>query len=283
MEKLDTYNLGQIAVCNSLDAVAFVPISSAESVVVSSNSSVTVLTQSVTTSSSCMVATLLPLQSLYLLLFKLSTPRGTLFQLRMPCCHRQVLFLRQVRLLLCLQFSCPLSHCRACPPFWMPRPMHCCRLALVFPSRYLPPSATAQQGRWPFLVPSFVNTSVMPIASHSIAMRFSAPPLISVHVTSSSSSPGWPASTGSSSLPSFQQPFVVGPGFSPIPAKLVAQIVLGEFLDLSDLLSANMAQQDPEPQLLLDGRVVLILPHQNVINDVLRTLHLGLRCLQSTP
>lgn len=35
------------------------------------------------------------------------------------------------------------------------------------------------------------------------------------------------------------QPFVVGPGFSPVPAKLVAQIVAGKYVDLSDLLSLN--------------------------------------------
>ena len=35
-----------------------------------------------------------------------------------------------------------------------------------------------------------------------------------------------------------QQPFVVGPGFSPVPAKTVNQIVSGKFVDLSDLLSA---------------------------------------------
>ena len=118
-------------------------------------------------------------------------------------------------------------------------------------------SATAQQGRWPFLDPSFVNTFVTPITSHSTAMRFSALPPISANVASSSGSFGLPAPNGSSSLPSFQQVFVVSPGVSPIPAKLVAQIVLGKFVDLSDLLSVNVAQQDPELQLLLDGRVVL--------------------------
>ena len=58
-------------------------------------------------------------------------------------------------------------------------------------------------------------------------------------------------------LPVVDQPFVVGPGFSPVPAKLVSQIVAGKYVDLSDLLAVNLVQKDPEPQLLLDGRLVL--------------------------
>jgi len=58
-------------------------------------------------------------------------------------------------------------------------------------------------------------------------------------------------------LPVVDQPFVVGPGFSPVPAKLVAQIVAGKYVDLSELLAVNLVQKDPEPQLLLDGRLVL--------------------------
>jgi hypothetical protein len=57
-----------------------------------------------------------------------------------------------------------------------------------------------------------------------------------------------------------QQPFVVGPGFSPVPPKLVSQIVAGKYVDLSDLLAANLVRSDPEPQLLLDGRLVLTTP-----------------------
>jgi len=50
---------------------------------------------------------------------------------------------------------------------------------------------------------------------------------------------------------------MVGPGYSPIPAKLVSQIIAGKFVELSDLLSMNVSQAEPEPQLLFDGRVVL--------------------------
>jgi len=53
------------------------------------------------------------------------------------------------------------------------------------------------------------------------------------------------------------QPFVVRPGFSPVPAKLVVQIVAGKFIDLNELLSATLQLKQPEPQLLLDGHLVL--------------------------
>ena len=41
-------------------------------------------------------------------------------------------------------------------------------------------------------------------------------------------------------LPVVDQPFVVGPGFSPVPAKLVSQIVAGKNIDLSKLLAVNL-------------------------------------------
>lgn len=51
---------------------------------------------------------------------------------------------------------------------------------------------------------------------------------------------------------------MVGPGFPPIPAKLIAAITSGKFVEQEDLLSSNLASpQDDEQQLLLDGRVVL--------------------------
>ena len=57
--------------------------------------------------------------------------------------------------------------------------------------------------------------------------------------------------------PIADQPFVVGPGFSPVPVKLVSQIVAGKYIDLSKLLPANLQLKEPEPQLMLDGRLVL--------------------------
>ena len=69
-----------------------------------------------------------------------------------------------------------------------------------------------------------------------------------------------PSVGGISSLaqtPILQQPFVVGPGFSLVPAKLVSQIVAGKFVELHELLSTNLVLNEPEPQLLFDGRLVL--------------------------
>ena len=39
------------------------------------------------------------------------------------------------------------------------------------------------------------------------------------------------------------------PGVSPVLAKLVSQIVAGKYVDLCDLLPANLHVKEPEPQL----------------------------------
>ena len=62
---------------------------------------------------------------------------------------------------------------------------------------------------------------------------------------------------GSSSSPIFQQPFVVVPGFSLIPAKTVSQILASKFVDLSDLLPVNIVQHEPELHVYLDGHLVV--------------------------
>ena len=47
------------------------------------------------------------------------------------------------------------------------------------------------------------------------------------------------------------QTFMVGPGVSPVPVKLVSQIVAGKYVDLCELLPANLQVKEPEPQLQL--------------------------------
>jgi len=42
-----------------------------------------------------------------------------------------------------------------------------------------------------------------------------------------------------------------------VPGKLAAQIVAGKYIDLSELVAVNLVQKDPEPQLLLDDRLVM--------------------------
>ena len=109
----------------------------------------------------------------------------------------------------------------------------------------LPTSASsASQGRPSYVVPSFIST--FPISSPAVSL-----PSCALGPSSSSSV------SSLSSLPALQQPFVVGPGFSPIPAKLVGQTVAGKFVDLSELLSSNIASAEPEPQLYFEGRLVL--------------------------
>ena len=51
---------------------------------------------------------------------------------------------------------------------------------------------------------------------------------------------------------------MVGPGFSPVPAKLVSRC--WEFVELHQLLPSNIVLNEPEPQLLFDGRLVLTSP-----------------------
>ena len=93
-------------------------------------------------------------------------------------------------------------------------------------------------------MPSFIST--FPTSSPAVSL-----PLCAFGTSSSASV------SSLSSLPALQQLFVVGPGFSPIPAKLVGQIVAGKFVDLSELLSLNIASAEPEPQLYFEGWLVL--------------------------
>ena len=44
---------------------------------------------------------------------------------------------------------------------------------------------------------------------------------------------------------SVMPPFVVGPGVSPVPAKLVSQIVAGNYFDLCHPLPANLQVKEP--------------------------------------
>ena len=104
------------------------------------------------------------------------------------------------------------------------------------------------QGRPNFSVPSFLSTFASPCSVASSA--FTGGVSLAASSVATSSGLGF-------SLPILQQPFVVGPGFSPIPAKTVNQIVAGKYIDLSDLLSVNIVQREPESQVFLDGRLVV--------------------------
>ena len=110
-------------------------------------------------------------------------------------------------------------------------------------------------GKSPVVVPSFMNTFSTANALPALPAMLNA----SSNVTGSMSTSNVSAIPSVSSImPTLYQPFVVGPGYSPIPAKLVSQIVTGKFIDLNDLLPANLAPvTESEPQLMLDGWLVL--------------------------
>ena len=116
--------------------------------------------------------------------------------------------------------------------------------------------ASAAQGRPAFVVPTFVSTFVPPNPSHSLSIANMASTLSQESVSSSATLPQANISSATS-FPMLNQPFIVGPGFSPVPAKVVGQGVAGKFVDLGDLLSSTVASAEPEPHLLFDGRLVL--------------------------
>ena len=115
-------------------------------------------------------------------------------------------------------------------------------------------SSSMTQGRniTIIVLPYFVSTFSAPASLLALA---------SAHATSSFSLPSEAfLAPHAKSNTLVDRPFVVGPGFSPVPGKLVSQILHGTFVDLSKLLSANLVSSDPEPHLMLDGHLVLTTP-----------------------
>ena len=72
-------------------------------------------------------------------------------------------------------------------------------------------------------------------------------------------------------MPSVGKAFVVGPGYAPIPGKLVAKITSGAFVELADLLAENIRTQEAEPHTYLDGKLLVAPAKKRVveINDIL--------------
>ena len=65
--------------------------------------------------------------------------------------------------------------------------------------------------------------------------------------------------------------FVIGPGYSPIPHKLVTKITSGLFVDLVDLLPDNLKANESETQTFLEGKLVVALARKRIveIQDIL--------------
>ena len=102
-----------------------------------------------------------------------------------------------------------------------------------------------------------------PVVPSFISSFSSAPPAGTGIATTTIGNAFTASTTGALSAsvvsPLLYKPFVIGPGYSPVPAKLVSQILAGKYIDLNDLLPANLLpiSADSEPQLMLDGRLVL--------------------------
>jgi len=105
-------------------------------------------------------------------------------------------------------------------------------------------SSSTQSRTIPLVLPTFVSTFNMPV----LALVLS-----SGHALS-----GISAQLPSSNVNSLaDQLFMMGPGFPPVPAKLVLQIRSGKFVDLSELLVSNLVTPESEPKLMLNGHLVL--------------------------
>ena len=117
--------------------------------------------------------------------------------------------------------------------------------------------ASAAQGRPEFVVPMFVLTFLPLTPSHSLSIATMVPLLSQDRISSTLPLPQ--VSLSSAILfPVLKQPFIVGPGFIPVPAMTVGQVVAGKFADdLGDLLPSSVSSADPEPQLLFDSRLIL--------------------------
>ena len=90
----------------------------------------------------------------------------------------------------------------------------------------------------PVIVPSFASTFSTPSMSSSISSTVNVYNLQNGAIRDIADHSAVLAS------PLLDQAFVVGPGFSPVPAKIVVQIVAGKFIDLNELLAVNLVQKD---------------------------------------
>ena len=129
------------------------------------------------------------------------------------------------------------------------------------------PSSSTTSGN--VVVPSFIST--YSAVGNPV---FTAPgqlPLTAIPTPSSFVPPAWPAPGTSTFTPSVGKASVVGPGYAPIPAKLVAKITSGVFVELADLLAENLRAQESEPHSYLEGKLVVTPAQKRVveITDIL--------------
>ena len=61
----------------------------------------------------------------------------------------------------------------------------------------------------------------------------------------------------SSTFPNLNRAFVVGPGYAPVPYKIVSKITAGLFVDLADLFPDNIRAHEIEPKACLEGKLAV--------------------------
>lgn len=124
------------------------------------------------------------------------------------------------------------------------------------PRSLLPLHASAASTTQDTLVaPSFISTfstlgSPPVFSSHLPATSIANPPMV---VGGSSSG----ATANFSTLPTKNNAFPIGPGYAPLPYKLVAKITGSQFIDLADLFPDNVRAQEIEPQAFPEGKLAL--------------------------
>ena len=104
------------------------------------------------------------------------------------------------------------------------------------------------QLRLPPLVPTFTPLSAMTFSSSARLVALTPSTFVWPGVTSSLLS-----LESSFASPKSEKAFIVGLGHAPIPSKQVSKMVGGQFVELADLLSANLRAVEQEPQTILHG------------------------------
>ena len=107
---------------------------------------------------------------------------------------------------------------------------------------------------------SSVGIPVVPRASQPPVPALSAPSLLDYSLVPSTSSP--------TLAPSVGKTFVVGPGYAPVPGKLVAKITSGAFVELADLLAKNISAQEAAPHTYLDGKLLVAPAKKRVVEII---------------
>ena len=112
-------------------------------------------------------------------------------------------------------------------------------------------------------VPSFLST-YLPVGI-PVVPRASQPPVLALSAPSLFAHSSVPSTSSLTLAPLVRKAFVAGPGYAPIPEKLVAKITSGAFVELADLLAENICAQEAEPPTYLDGNLLVAPAKKRVV------------------